>query len=275
MARILIADTEEKDSLIQNLLKPKHELVVVTTMSQAAIELKRQPFDLVIIDLHFDESRMFDAMHLVKSIPRNADTPIIGISSRISRIPRAIMDGMSFTARALGAWMFLDVHEYNQTQDPEAEVLRVIERCLVGEARRATHEARADVHKQRQDIHRLRLRIEQEEWSPELDRMLIEMRQKLTALLLQQCELHMVNMSQQEVIDESRDLKDRVAESVMADEDKSTRSERQQTLKELQQSVGEIQIAQREEEKKRRKKRDRRPDTATIDSSAANEPNSQ
>lgn len=259
MARILIADTQEKDSFIQHLLKPKHEPVVVTTMSQAAIELKRQAFDLIIIDLHFDESRMFDAMHLVKAIPKNADKPVICLGSQNSSVTRAVSDSLSFTARAIGAWMYLDLPTYNQTQDPQAEVLRLIERCLVGEARKATQAERVDVQKQRAEIHQLRLKIEKEEWSAELDEKLVEMREKLTGLLLQNCDLHLGSILQQEAIDESRDLKDRVSESVTQGEDKATRKERKQTSDEVEHAVTELGIAEREEAAKKKRAEKPRP----------------
>lgn len=257
MARILIAEEHGEDSFIQNLLKPKHELVVVTTMREAATTLKSQLFDLIIIDLHFDESRMFDALHLVKSISKNADKPIIGIASRRGRVLRTVQDGLDFTARAMGAWMFLDVHEYNKTRDPDAEVLRVIERCLVGEARKANRKARFDLQKERHEIHRLRSKIEYEEWSEEVEEKLVELRHKLRDLLLTLCDLNMGSINQQERVDESRHQLDRVSKSVVEAEDQATRAERAQTLDELHHAVDELRIAEREEEaQKKRSTRD-------------------
>ena len=64
--------------------------------------------------------------------------------------------------------------------------------------------------------------------APDLDAKLIEMRQKLTALLLEHCDLNLDTIFLQETIDFSRDLKDRVCEEVIEAEDKA-RSERKQT----------------------------------------------
>lgn len=252
MARILIAEGQVQGSFTQSLLGSAHDLSIATTMSQFAARLKNDSFDLIVIDLHFDESRMFDAMHLAKTISNNADKPVICIATRISRIHRPITHSLDFTVRALGAWMFLDVHRYNGTQDPKAELLRVIERCLIGEARKANREARIDLHKRRYEIHQLRSQIEKEDWSEDVEERLVELRHKLTALLLDLCDLNMGNMSQQQRIDESRNQHDRVAESVLADEDKATRAERMQTIDELHHAVDEFRIAEREEETKKR-----------------------
>jgi CheY-like chemotaxis protein len=249
MAKIFIADTKDGKAFLRTLLEPNHELTVVTSMTDAAAALKEKTFDLIIIDLHFDESRMYDAMHLVKAIPKNANKPIICFGSQQqTRMPQTVNDALNFATKALGAWMFIDLHTYNQAKDPNDELSRVIERCLVGEARKVSQAERLDLHKQREEIHRLRLKIENEEWSAELDEKLIEIRHKLTGLLLQNCDLHLDSISQQEAIDKSRDLKDRVSESVTQGEDKATRKERKQTSDELHHAVTELEISEREEE---------------------------
>lgn len=142
MAKIFVAESEQSFSYIQNLLNSKHELVSVKTLRDAAAKLKKQSFDLIIIDLYFDESRMFEAMQLAKTIPKNADKPIICMATSQIRAP--FIDSVDFTARALGAWMFIDVYEHGQTGDAKSELLRVIERCLAGDARKATRAARVE-----------------------------------------------------------------------------------------------------------------------------------
>lgn len=74
------------------------------------------------------------------------------------------------------------------------------------------------------------------------------MRRKLTTLLVDVCDLNIDSIAQQEQVDESRHLKDRVSESVIASEDEATRGERKQTLDELHHAVDEFAIAEREEE---------------------------
>jgi CheY-like chemotaxis protein len=260
MARILIAEPAEGDEFLESLLKPRHELVVVATMNSAVTRLKKDTFDLIIIDLHFDESRMFDLMNVIRAMSKYDEKPIICVASKSTRITQTVIDGMSFTARALGAWMFLDLQKYNQTQDHQDELLRIFERCLTGEARKTTQAARVDLHQRRQEIHKLRLEIEKAQWSPEMDKKVAEMRQDLMALLAEHCELHMETISQQEAIDESRDNKDRVSECVTQTEDKATRTERKQTLDELHHAVSELQIAEREESKKKRAERKQQKD---------------
>ncbi len=247
MAQILLADNQANNSFTQNLLKDKHEFVVATSMGKAATALKSEVFDLIIIDLGFDESRMFEAMQLVKTISKNADKPVICISTGSAKIQRPLLDSVDFTARAMGAWMFLDVNDYNQTQSQKSELLRVIDRCLLSYARKETSRARLDLHQQRIEIHRLRSNIEHAEWSNDYEERLVELRKKLAALLVNVCDLSIGTFSHQEEIDELRGQHDFVSDSVVSAEDVATRSERKQALNELHHAVDEFEISERED----------------------------
>ncbi|MFN2645593.1 MAG: hypothetical protein ABR570_11415, partial [Burkholderiales bacterium] len=56
-ARVLVADVAETDEKIRECL-PDRELVFVRTLGQAIRALRADGFQLVIIGMHFDESRM-------------------------------------------------------------------------------------------------------------------------------------------------------------------------------------------------------------------------
>jgi len=226
-------------------------------MSEAAAALKNQSFDLFIIDLHFDESRMFEAIQLVRTFSKNAEKPVICIAQQAAQLHAPIKHSLEFTTSALGAWMFLDVHDHEDKPNLKTDLSRVIERALLGKARKATSKMRTDLHKQREDIHRLRVKIETEEWSDDVEEELVELRRNLAALLLTLCDVNIGNIAQQEQIDESRNLKDRVSDKAIEDEDKATQGERKQTLRELRHAVKEFEIAEREEEAA--KKREENP----------------
>jgi response regulator RpfG family c-di-GMP phosphodiesterase len=252
--RILIADSRKDESFIQSLLAPEFEVIAVTTMKQATKLLKEEQFDLIMVDVRFDESRMFEVMQLSRILPLSAEKPVICFAVEVTPIGRIVHESLCFTARALGAWMFLSLHDLAEVEARRAELLRVIQRCLTGEERKKTHAARVDVHKRRLDIHQLRVDVEREEWSQELEDRLLEIRSDLTTLLHELCDLQIGSISQQESIDESRRMKDYVDDSVVEAEDQATRVERKETLEELNSAVDEFKITEREESKKKRRK---------------------
>jgi response regulator RpfG family c-di-GMP phosphodiesterase len=253
--RILIADSRKDESLIQNLLASEFEVIAVTTIKQATKALKEEQFDLIMVDVSFDESRMFDVLQLSKAHPLSAETPVICFAVEVTPIGRVVHESLCFTVRALGAWMFLSLHDLAHVEMRRAELLRVIQRCLTGEERKKTQAARVDVHKRRLDIHQLRVDVETEDWSQQLEDRLLQIRADLTTLLHELCDLQIGSISQQESIDESRRMKDYVDVSVVEAEDEATRIERKESLEELNSSVDEFKIAQREEAKKKRRKR--------------------
>lgn len=255
MPKVFIADAQQSGSFIQKLLEPEFDVVAVTTMKQADKLLKAERFDLILIDVHFDESRMFEIMQLARILPLNSDKPIICFAIQDSAIMRIVEESLTFTARALGAWMFLALHNRAEIEQDSDELLRVIRRCLTGEERKKTHAARLEVHKRRIHIHQMRLQVERQEWSQEIEKALTEMRADLTALLHEVCDLQIGSISQQDSIDESRRMKDYVNESITDAEDEATRAERRETLEELNSAVNEFRIAEREDSKMSRKKR--------------------
>ena len=109
----------------------------------------------------------------------------------------------------MGAWMYLDQHEFNVTKDPDAEMRRIIERCLTEIAKKNASK-RVDIHRQREELLRLRQALEDEVWSLDLEDRVADLRVKLAEVLLDLSHVHMNGISQQEKIAESKHLDDRI-----------------------------------------------------------------
>lgn len=133
------------------------------------------------------------------------------------------------------------------------ELLRIVDRCLIDDARKHLSNERDKLHEQRLEIHKLRTQIESEEWSTDSEERLLELRERLTNLLLAVCDLNIDSIAYQDEIDASRLLNDRVSDSVVAAENRATRNERKQSLNELHHAVEEFGIAQREEDSRKRR----------------------
>lgn len=153
-------------------------------------------------------------------------------------------------SKALGAWMYLDQHEYGVSNDPDAAMRRIIERCLTGEARKKTQSGRMDIQKQREKIQSLREALEDQEWSENLQERVVELRRNLASLLLELCESNVDNIAHQEQIADSREQKDRVSEAVHLSEDGAAYNERRQLLNETEQTVKELELDEKEEGKR-------------------------
>lgn len=246
MSLVLIADTPKESASLKRILSG-HELVVVHTMEAALSNLQGHTFDLIVAALHFDDSQMFDLIRVVKACPKNASSPIICFCSRDTEMARFMHESLELTTRTLGAWMYLSEHAYNVFQDPDAELRRVMERCLTDAARKEILQQRLDIQRQRAEIQQLRVMLEGQEWSPEKSEFLAGLRHDLVMLLQRVTELQSSADARRASVISSRDLKDRVSEQVMSDENGMARLEEIQSLEETQQSIAEKELARKEE----------------------------
>jgi CheY-like chemotaxis protein len=256
VARILIAATPDSVANLERILGPRHEFIVVSTMSEAMVQLRKQTFDLIMISVHFDESRMFELLPLVHKIPVNADTPVICFATRDTPLNRTMNQSIDIVSQILGAQIYLDQHDFSVSKEPDAEMRRIIERCLTGEARKKTQADRKDIYKQREEIQHLREALEGEEWSENLEERVVDLRQNLTALSLQLTESNMKSLTQQEHIANSREQKDRVSKVVQLSENEADHKEQGLLFDETTQTVKELALNKREERKRKEGRRE-------------------
>lgn len=249
MAKIFVAASSTDIDTITRILGEHHQLCIGYEMSEAINMFSEPAVDLVMVGVHFDESRMFD---LLRHMPENMDKPIICFCTRDTALTRTMHDSIQLASQTLGAWMYIDQHEYSINRNPDAEMRRVIERCLTSDARRKTQASREDIQNQRSELQRLREALEQYEWSDNLEERVLALRQNLAAALLDLCQLQVANLNQQEEIASSQDLKDRVLESVHQEENGAMREDRRLLRQETNQTVKELEIGKREEIKRRR-----------------------
>ncbi len=257
MARILIADTPEKAVTLARILEG-HDLTVASTMSQAETHLQSESFDLVVAAIHFDDSQMFEFIREVKKSKKNATKPIICFCSRDTPMSRLIHESLEASTKALGAWMYLAEHSYNVFQNPDAELRRVMERCLTEESRKDIQQQRIVIERQRGELQELRTQLQGKEWTPEMQKYLDALQRNLELLLNEVARLHSAADVQSASVVASRDLKDRVSNQVTTTENNMTRTEETQAATENSQSAGEVQLTAKEDlkqEEGRRKQR--------------------
>lgn len=90
---------------------PGHELNFVRTMHQAVAELRRDGYQLLVIELSFDESRMFELLQYVRALPKYRDTPVICVYGDPQNLSEAVIRNIDVAVKALGGMAFLDLRE--------------------------------------------------------------------------------------------------------------------------------------------------------------------
>jgi CheY-like chemotaxis protein len=111
-----------------------HELTAVTTLGEACAALQKGNFDLILVSVRFDESRLFDLLRYVKADERLATIPIAclyGLTG--STASKLTLEAMTLACEALSAGFhyFLD---YADDETGNAQVREILESYLEGRA---------------------------------------------------------------------------------------------------------------------------------------------
>lgn len=109
-ASVLCAAVPELDDKLRDCL-PGHELSFVRTMHQAISALRRDGFELLVIDLNFDESRMFELLQYLRALPKYRDVPVICTYADHLNLSEAVIRNIDVAVKALGGIAFLDLRD--------------------------------------------------------------------------------------------------------------------------------------------------------------------
>lgn len=124
MSKILIADLLRGAGRLATILR-EHELVYTNTVAEAMTLAKHGNFDLVIIGMLFDDSRMFDLIRAIKSNAKLQQTPVMGFCNETTTLSGTNRDVTERVSHLLGACDYVDTNEMN-----DAEILERIRTCL-------------------------------------------------------------------------------------------------------------------------------------------------
>ena len=111
---ILVAD--HSDARLSALLSG-HDLSFVGTLDEAKRVLTGRNFDLIIIGVHFDESRMFDLLRHVRWQERHRATPVVCVLTADFSRHAIAAEGLEIAVKALGGTAYVDL---KVTGDSEA-----------------------------------------------------------------------------------------------------------------------------------------------------------
>ena len=127
--RILVADTPDGDRRIAEILAGL-EVTFARTLGEVQRLLEQQAFDLILVGVHFDDSRMFDLLRHVRSAGR-ADQPVVCVRSHRFVSAAAIsIESLEIAAKALACNLFLDLTRYPDDAKGNAEVRKLLDGLL-------------------------------------------------------------------------------------------------------------------------------------------------
>ena len=88
---------------------PGHDLTFVRTVYDAIKALRHDGFQLVVIGLEFDESRMLELLQYVRGLPVYKDVPVVCVHADHMNLRDSVMKNIDVAVKALGGKAFLDL----------------------------------------------------------------------------------------------------------------------------------------------------------------------
>jgi PleD family two-component response regulator len=113
-----------------------HELVFVMTLREAMQRLaEADDFRMVLIGVHFDESRMFTLLGDIRAHPKYRNIPILVVLSPGQYAFSGIaVEGIDRAVTALGATGFLNLDRFPDNAEGEARIRRIVDQMIVSGA---------------------------------------------------------------------------------------------------------------------------------------------
>jgi len=124
---VLVADVEEMDARYRKLF-PDAQLRFARTLREALDCLASGDCSLVVVGVQFDDSRMFELLLGLKSLPTRAPVACARGSQLLSDLDT--VQGIALAAKALGANGFLDLMAHPDTDEGNAAARQILLACM-------------------------------------------------------------------------------------------------------------------------------------------------
>ena len=124
--RILVADTPDGDRRLSAILSG-HDLAFVRTLGEAQRAHAREQFALVLIGVHFDDSRMFDLLRHLQASDARAGCAVICMRSQQFASNAITIEGLEIATKTLGCNLFLDLTWYADDAAGNAAIRSLLE----------------------------------------------------------------------------------------------------------------------------------------------------
>jgi CheY-like chemotaxis protein len=108
MPRILVAGTTEAIEALRELLRDDAELVLARSVREA-LDLFDPQIDLVVCNVRFDESRMFDFVLALRQKPGGSEVGVVSFRVEGAELSPRMRSSIRAALDALGVHTFVDV----------------------------------------------------------------------------------------------------------------------------------------------------------------------
>jgi len=124
-ARVLVAEGPGINREIRDSLA-RYDVTIVHTFDEAQRVLEQQRFGLVLIDLQFEESRMFELLEYLHALEGYEAVPVVCVQGTDRRVSASIRLNMNHAVRAMGGRAFFDLRAADEMTAQTCEYLRQV-----------------------------------------------------------------------------------------------------------------------------------------------------
>ncbi|HJY77565.1 MAG TPA: hypothetical protein VKE95_13075 [Burkholderiales bacterium] len=119
MRRVLVAGTQDAVDTARAALGGEFELAAAYSVDEALRQVEGG-VELVLCNVRFDDSRMFDFLGALNAMPRARRLPVVCCRVARSPVSAGARRGIELALEALGVLAFFDMHEVETRDGLEA-----------------------------------------------------------------------------------------------------------------------------------------------------------
>jgi PleD family two-component response regulator len=129
--KVLVAVVHDNRERLSRVLEG-HELVFVETCDEARALLEREPFGLVLLGVHFDESQMFSLLGDIRAHAKYRKVPILCVLGSWGRmLSEVAVEGLDHAVKAMMANGFLNLLHFTDDEKGNARIRRIADYLIL------------------------------------------------------------------------------------------------------------------------------------------------
>lgn len=129
--KILVAVVHDNRERLARVLDG-HDLIFVDNGDDARDLLEREPFGLVMLGVHFDESQMFSLLGDIRSHARYRKVPILCVLGSWGRmLSEVAVEGLDHAVKAMMANGFLNLLHFADDDEGNARIRRITDYLIL------------------------------------------------------------------------------------------------------------------------------------------------
>lgn len=109
-----------------------HDIVFVETCEEARAVLEKEPFGLVLLGVHFDESQMFSLLGDIRTHAKYRKVPILCVLGSYGRmLSEVAVEGLDHAVKAMTANGFLNLLHFDDNEQGNGRIRRIADYLIL------------------------------------------------------------------------------------------------------------------------------------------------